>query len=147
MKVREILSRKSLSLVTVPPESLVGTVIDLLLRHNIGAVPVVSREGKLMGIFGERDVLRGLRQHGSPLTQMEVRQVMQRDLPTCETDSSVLELMNRMTRDRLRHVMVLEEGRLVGIVSVGDLVKNRLDQLETEANILRDYVIAARARS
>lgn len=145
MKVRELKRQKSADVVTTTAGTSVSAVIQVLLRQNIGAVPVVAADGTLLGIFGERDLLRALHLHGPRVQEMPVEQVMQRHLPTCEADSTLHELMSRMTRERLRHVLVLEDGRLAGIVSVGDIVKHRLDQLETETSVLRDYVTASRA--
>lgn len=145
MKVRELLQRKGSTVVSTPPGTSVGTVVQLLLRHNIGAMPVVSADDKLLGIFGERDFLRSFQLNGPRVQDMPVEQVMQRELPTCDASASLQELMGRMTRERWRHVLILEDGDVAGILSVGDIVKHRLDQLETETSILRDYVTAARA--
>jgi CBS domain-containing protein len=145
MRVRELLQRKGSHVVTTAASTPVAAVIQLLLRHNIGAVPVVDERGEVVGLIGERDLIRGIQLHGGRLEEMPAHLVMQRQLPACDADATLHELMSRMTRERLRHVLVFEGGRLAGIVSVGDIVKHRLDQLETEASVLRDYVVAARA--
>jgi CBS domain-containing protein len=145
MKVRELLRRKGSKVISTEPGTSVGSVVQLLLRHNIGAMPVVSADNKLVGIFGERDLLRAFQLHGGRIEDLPVEQVMQRQLPTCDANATLRELMGRMTRERLRHVLIMENGEVAGIVSVGDIVKHRLDQLETETNILRDIVTAARA--
>jgi CBS domain-containing protein len=147
MKVRELLQRKGHDVVSVTPKSSVSQIVQLLMRHNIGSVPVLSAEGTLQGIVSERHLVRAMQLHSGRVQDLTAEQVMERDLPTCEANTSLHELMSRMTRERLRHVLVLESGRLAGILSVGDLVKHRLEELETEASILRDYVTAARAGS
>lgn len=145
MKVRELLKQKSAGVVTASPGMIVAQVVQLMMRHNIGAVPVVSSASALLGIVSERDLVRALQLSGSRVQDLPVEQVMERQLPTCDAGASLHELMSRMTRERLRHMMVLDGGKLIGIISVGDIVKHRLEQLETETSILRDYVVAARA--
>jgi CBS domain-containing protein len=145
MKIRDLLKRKGSGVLTASAGMSVAQVVQMMMRHNIGAVPVVSGGGALVGIVSERDLVRALQLSSSRVQDLAVEQVMERELPTCDAGSSLHELMLRMTRERLRHILVLDEGQLGGIISVGDLVKHRLEELETETNILRDYVVASRA--
>jgi CBS domain-containing protein len=147
MQVRELLRRKSGAVVTVRPTDQVSTAARLLMQHNVGGLPVVAEDGSLRGFVSERDIVRGVHAVGYGLTQLSVERIMSRPAPTCSADDPLQEVMSRMTRDRLRHLIVLEHDRLTGVISVGDLVKHRLEQLETEANVLRDYVSAQRASS
>ncbi|HEV2129990.1 MAG TPA: CBS domain-containing protein [Longimicrobiaceae bacterium] len=145
-QVRELLRTKSADLVTVEPNTDVGNAVRLLQRHNIGGLPVVEPDGQLVGFLGERDVIRALDRNIDTVRGLPVSSVMEAP-PTCSPDDSLQEVMGRMTRERHRHLLVLEGGRLSGILSIGDLVKHRLDQLEMETGVLRDYVVASRART
>ncbi|MDQ3605588.1 MAG: CBS domain-containing protein [Gemmatimonadota bacterium] len=144
-QVGELLRTKSTELVTVEPDADIGTAVRLLQRHDIGGLPVVEPDGQLVGFIGERDVIRALDRSIDTVRGLPVSSFMQAP-PTCSADDSLHEVMSRMTRERHRHLVVLEGGRLAGILSIGDLVKHRLDQLEMETGVLRDYVVANRAR-
>jgi CBS domain-containing protein len=114
-----------------------------LRDRNIGAL-VVSEDGAAVdGILSERDVAYGLADHGSALLSFSVAQTMTRRVATCAPADSVADLMAKMTNRRLRHLPVVEDGRLVGIVSIGDLVKSRLDEIEEEARSLRSFIASA----
>ncbi|MBW3534030.1 MAG: CBS domain-containing protein [Gemmatimonadetes bacterium] len=132
--------------IVIGPEAPLSEAMDLLLTHEIGALPVVEDDDRPVGILSERDVVRALHKHGAPTPTLSVRRAMRTPPPTCELDTTVLEATSRMTRERARHLIVCGEGRLVAVLSVGDLVKHRLEQMETEASVLRDYVAAQRAR-
>ncbi len=146
MKVREVLRTKPAAVVTVEPELELAKAARMLIERGIGGLPVVRAGGEVIGFLSERDVVRAVQGHGGDVARVPVRVAMRRPAPTCSADDAIREVMARMTRDRLRHLVVLEEGRIVGVLSVGDLVKHRLEQLETEAGVLRDYVVAQRAR-
>jgi CBS domain-containing protein len=145
-RVGELLRGKSASLVTVESNADISTVVRLLQKHEIGGLPVIGAEGQLIGFVGERDVIRAADRNAGTLRDLPVSRFMQ-DPPTCSIDDPLHDVMAKMTRKRFRHLVVLDGGRLAGIISVGDIVKHRLDQLEMETGVLRDYVVAQRAAS
>ena len=141
MKVRNIIGDKGREVATIRSESTISTAANLLKLKGIGAL-VVSEDGsQVAGIISERDIVRGLVDHGHELLDMRVSELMTRTVKTCTLDADVTEIMGEMTRSRVRHLPVLEKGALVGIVSIGDAVKIRLDELETETNVLRDFIV------
>jgi CBS domain-containing protein len=110
--------------------------------QNVGAL-VVSRDGEhVEGLLSERDVVRGLTRYGADLLEMGVAAVMSRGVPVCSPDDSLVSVMSQMTRTRNRHLPVVENGRLCGIVSVGDVVKRRLQDMELETSVLRDAYLS-----
>ncbi|RMD62668.1 MAG: CBS domain-containing protein [Alphaproteobacteria bacterium] len=141
MKVQAMLAQKGDKIITVRPDATIETAIRLLKMEGIGAL-VVSDDGRhVQGILSERDVVRGLVTHGSELLQMHVADLMTRAVKTCTPADDVKNVMSEMTRSRIRHLPVVEGDKLVGIISIGDVVKNRLDELETETTVLRDYIV------
>ena len=141
MKVQAMLAQKGDKIITVRPDATIETAIRLLKMEGIGAL-VVSDDGRhVQGILSERDVVRGLVTHGSELLQMHVADLMTRAVKTCTPADDVKSVMSEMTRSRIRHLPVVEDDKLVGIISIGDVVKNRLDELETETTVLRDYIV------
>lgn len=137
MKVETILKGKGRSVETITPDATVTMAIHRLRTAGIGAL-VVSSDGKrASGLISERDVVRGLAEHAGRLLDMPVGEVMSKG-PTCSSEDSLKDVMTTMTRTRNRHLPVVDGGTLSGIVSIGDVVKNRLDELELEANVLRD---------
>jgi CBS domain-containing protein len=148
MRVRQLLEKKGLGkVVTVEPVADVPTAARLLMQHQIGGLPVADRSGRLVGFVAERELVRAFDHDAETLPQITVERIMRRPPPVCSADDSLYEVMERMTRGRLRHVVVVDGGRPVDIMSVGDLVKHRLDELETETGVLRDYLAARRALS
>jgi len=144
MRVRDIIRAKGTEVETVRGDSMMPVALHKLTTLNIGAL-VVSPDGALVdGVLAERDVVRGLARHGSRLLELQVRDVMTRGTPTCSPDDPVTKVMVDMTRSRNRHVPVVEDHRLCGLVSIGDVVKSRLDDLELEAAVLRDNWIVRR---
>ena len=140
MKINDVLRGKSTNdVVTITPDVTVRDLLALLAEHNIGAV-IVSGDGKAVdGIVSERDVVRKLNGHDEVL-DATVEQIMTAVVQTCEPGYDVDELMAVMTEHRIRHVPVVEDGRLVGVVSIGDVVKSRITQLEFERDQLDSYV-------
>lgn len=127
---------------TSRPDESLPVALHKLTSLRIGAL-VVSRDGRRVdGVLSERDVVRGLNRHGGRLLELTVERVMSKSVPTCGPEDSVIKVMAEMTRTRHRHMPVVEDGSLVGIVSIGDAVKSRLDELELEAAVLRDMWIA-----
>ena len=144
MRVRDVLDRKPSSVITVEPETEVGAVARLLVQHGIGGVPVATRGGRLVGFLAEREIVQAVDVHSDGVRRLRAEDVM-RPAPTCTADDPLQDVMARMTRQRLRHLVVVDDGRPAAVISVGDLVKHRLEQLETETGVLRDVVAAQRA--
>jgi CBS domain-containing protein len=140
MLVEHILRRKGRRIAIVDPEATIARALEILAQDNIGALPVV-RDDRIVGMLSERDVARGLVDRGAALLDTPVTDLMTTRLTTCRPETTIEELMTMMTMRRIRHVPVLgEDGSLAGMISIGDVVKCRLDELETEAQALRDYV-------
>jgi CBS domain-containing protein len=140
MRIAEVLKRKAHEgVITIAPEASVRELVALLAEHNVGAL-IVSRDGSSVdGIVSERDVVRRL--HGDPaVLESTIDSIMTSTVHTCEPQSSLDELMVLMTQHRVRHVPVVLEDRLVGIISIGDVVKNRMAELEFERDQLDSYV-------
>jgi CBS domain-containing protein len=144
MRVREILAKKPHRVITVESNAELNTAARLMMRHEIGGLPVVAHGRTPIGFIAERDVVDALDRYDGPIGHLRVESVM-RPLPACTPDDTLAEVMTRMTRHRLRHLVVLDQHALVGVLSVGDLVRHRMEQLETETGVLRDYVAAHRA--
>ena len=144
MKVASILKSKGGRVVTMRPDSSITAVIQRMKLERIGAI-VISADGeRIDGIVSERDIVYGLAdQHGDFLA-LKVSDVMTREVITCTPEDRIKQVMARMTHSRVRHVPVVDSGRLRGIVSIGDVVKNRLEEAELEATVLRDAYIAVR---
>jgi CBS domain-containing protein len=143
MNVETILRGKGRDVVTIRPRDAVATALALLRDRNIGAL-VVSEDGNTVeGIISERDIVHGLADHGSALLALQVAAAMSTPAATCDPADSVADLMAEMTNRRIRHLPVVSNGRLIGIVSIGDLVKSRLDEIEYEAHSLRSFIAGA----
>lgn len=139
MRISEVLASKPIQdVITVAPGATVRELIALLAQHNVGALVVCDGE-TLAGIVSERDVVRSLRED-EELLDRPVSTIMTSEVQTCSPDMRVNDLMQVMTTGRFRHLPVLDEGRLVGIVSIGDVVKHRMDELEFERDQLDSYV-------
>ncbi len=143
--VSDLIRRKQTDVITVQSTTDVASTVHLLMTNSIGGVPVVSAEGVAVGFVAERDIVKALESNREQTLRLPVQQIMRHPAPTCGAEDSLRDVMARMTRDRLRHLVVIEAGRVAGVLSVGDIVKYRLEQLETEAGVLRDYVAAQRA--
>ncbi|MBE1536152.1 CBS domain-containing protein [Actinomadura algeriensis] len=140
MRIRDILRRKGGTVVTVPPEKTVRELLAVLAEHNVGAV-VVSADGEtIVGIASERDVVRRLHEHGAELLGRPVSAIMTAEVRSCAPGDLVQDLRRTMTEHRFRHMPVVEDGRLTGIVSIGDVVKSAIDALESEREHLVDYI-------
>lgn len=140
MNVETILRDKGRTVATIHPDQPVAAALAALCEQNIGAL-VVSRDGERVdGMISERDIVHGLADHGGALLSLEIAAVMTRRVPTCEPADGVAALMAEMTNRRIRHLPVLHQGRLAGIVSIGDLVKSRLDEIEYETRSLRSFI-------
>ncbi|MBV9824521.1 MAG: CBS domain-containing protein [Alphaproteobacteria bacterium] len=140
MNVQGILQQKGDAVTTIRPDATVADAVETLDRERIGAL-IVSEDGEgVDGVLSERDIVMALARHGDDLLSRSVDSVMTRAVVTCEPADSVGDLMAEMTSRRIRHFPVVADGRLCGIVSIGDLVKSRLDEVEFEANSLRSFI-------
>jgi CBS domain-containing protein len=141
MKVAAMLALKGGKVATTRPDAPIATVIRILNLENIGALIVTEESGHIAGIISERDIVRALVDRGGTLLETHVSELMTRTVKTTTPDANIKDVMAEMTRSRVRHLPVVEDGRLTGIVSIGDVVKNRLEELETETSVLRDYIV------
>lgn len=142
MTIATILERKGSDVISVASDARVGEVVAMLDEKRIGAVPVVDG-GKVVGIFSERDVIRGLAEEGAAALDRRVGDVMTAPAINVARDYSILAALALMTARRIRHLPVLEGDALVGFVSIGDLVKLRIDRIEAEAEAMREYIQGA----
>lgn len=142
MFVRDLLAVKGRDVATISQERSVTDALAVLRDRGIGAVVVTGREGPLVGILSERDVVRALVEHGGATLELAVADLMSTTVTTCTQETSLNDLMATMTDQHIRHVPVLDEGRLAGLVSIGDVVKARVDELEHVRRELLDYVNA-----
>jgi CBS domain-containing protein len=143
MNVESILRTKGNRVATVSPQATIVEAVAVLKREGVGAL-VVSRDGNAVeGILSERDVIHGLASQGEALLRTKVEQLMTRRVFTCAPRDSVADLMAEMTQRRIRHIPVLRDGGLAGIVSIGDVVKSRLDEMEYETSSLRSFIAGA----
>ncbi|HZQ14813.1 MAG TPA: CBS domain-containing protein [Pseudolabrys sp.] len=145
MNVQAILAAKTIGgdIVGIEPTAHLAAAANLLARHRIGALVIRGAGGRLAGILSERDIVRALAEHGAAALDLPVGQVMTRDVETCNEDESCARIMERMTAGRFRHMPVLRGGKLVGLVSIGDVVKQRVDEIERESEAMRDYIRSA----
>jgi len=139
-KVSAILKSKGHHVVTVATGDTVASVARVLTRNRIGAAPVLNAGGELVGIISERDIIRAMSEHADQVLQFPADQLMTRDVKTCSSDDQLVDVMGVMTLQRIRHLPVIENGALHGIVSIGDVVKQRLEEVQSEAEELRRYI-------
>jgi CBS domain-containing protein len=143
MSIESILRRKGTEVTTIAPEASTKSAVDWLRAKNIGAL-VVASGNAVLGLISEREIVHAFSRYGETAASMPVKEIMQYGVTTVSPDESVNRVMNLMTRHRVRHMPVLRGGNLAGIVSIGDVVKYRLEELELETNVLRDVYNAAR---
>ena len=139
--VANLLQGKGSQVVTVSPETPVSALVRLLAERRIGAAPVVDAAGRVVGIVSERDVVRGLAGDAAVLDH-PVSRLMTSEVKTCSLGDTVLEVMEVMTAGRFRHLPVVENGRLAGIVSIGDVVKQRIEEAQFEVDALKSYIVS-----
>jgi CBS domain-containing protein len=143
MNVKTILSVKGSEVITIGPTATLEEAIATLSRNRIGALVVLGADQRVIGILSERDIVRALSERGAGALKEPLSQTMTRVVVSCCEADTVSDLMERMTRGRFRHIPVLEQERLVGIISIGDVVKQRLGEMERESEALRDYIQTA----
>ncbi len=143
MNIQRILRAKGRDVETIRPEAKVGEAAMTMRRKGIGAL-VVSRDGRTIeGIISERDIVHALPDHGAHLAELFVSALMTRDVVRCDPGDSVSDLMMLMTERRVRHIPVVERGQLAGIVSIGDVVKSRIEEVESDAHAMRELIAHA----
>ena len=142
MSIESILQQKGKKVITVTPATRVGAAAHRMRLEVIGAI-IVSENGKhIDGILSERDIVHGLTQHGAEVIDMPVSALMSHHVMTCNPEDSIAHVMRLMTQHRIRHVPVVSGNILEGVVSIGDVVKSRLSDMELETNVLRDFAVA-----
>jgi CBS domain-containing protein len=142
MQVKHILREKGREVVTIAGEAMLSEAARLLARRNIGAVIIADSQGGVAGILSERDIVRAVAMHSVAALAHSVARHMTRAVSVCSQTDNVDDLMETMTRERFRHMPVIDDGRLCGIVSIGDVVKTRIEETVREAESLREYIVA-----
>jgi len=140
MHVAAVIKRKGSNVVSIAPDRTIADATKLLTENRIGAVLVLDGTSGILGIISERDIIRGLAQHGTGALGQRVDALMTRDVQHCSPRDTIADVMNVMTKRRFRHLPVVDEGKLLGMISIGDVVKQRLDETELEVETLRGYV-------
>lgn len=142
MSVKAILQTKGASVLSITSEASVAEAVAMLAKHRIGALPVING-GAVLGIFSERDVVYGLAKEGAAALERPVSEVMTTPAMTVDSDCAVLAALSLMSRRRIRHLPVVDADGLVGFISIGDLVKYRIEKIESEAEAMRSYIQSA----
>jgi len=143
MTVQAILSRKGRDVVTIAPTAQLSEAVKLLAERRIGAVIVTGPDNRVAGILSERDIVRSLGALGPAALDENVAAVMTRKVTSCAETDTISVIMERMTEGKFRHMPVLDQGRLTGVISIGDVVKCRVEEIEGESNALREYIATA----
>ncbi len=143
MNVKTILAAKGGDIYSIDPTANLAAAATLLSTHRIGAAVIRGAGGRLAGILSERDIVRAVSEHGAAALALPVGQVMTRNVTTCGEDDSIADIMERMTDGKFRHVPVLKNNKLVGVISIGDVVKQRVEEVERDADAMRDYIQTA----
>lgn len=142
MNVAAILKGKGRAVATARPETSLQTIIEKLTAKRIGAIIIVGANGTVAGIISERDIIRAIAERGAGCLERPVSEFMTRQVVICSEADTLDQLMATMTAGRFRHIPVVEDGALVGIVSIGDVVKHHIAEVEMEASALRTYLLA-----
>ena len=143
MTVKAILSRKGRDVVTIAPTANLSEAVALLADKRIGAVIVTGADDRVAGILSERDIVRALGERGADALGDNIAAVMTRKVTTCAEADTISVIMERMTTGKFRHMPVVEQGRLAGVISIGDVVKFRVEEIERETDALREYIATA----
>ena len=143
MTVKTILSTKGGDVISIEPTASLETAVKTLAKHRIGALLVLGPDRRVVGILSERDIVRALAEHGAAVLTQPLSQVMTRKVVTCGETETVGTLMEQMTAGKFRHIPVVEQDQVVGIISIGDVVKHRLHEMGQESAALRDYIQTA----
>ena len=143
MTVSIILAAKGREVVSVEPNATLTSVVALLAERRIGAALVLGVDRRIVGIVSERDIVRALGERGTAALDDPVSRIMTRRVSTCTEGETISSIMERMTEGKFRHVPVVDQGRVVGIISIGDVVKHRLHEMECDSAAMRDYILTA----
>jgi CBS domain-containing protein len=143
MTVSIILAEKGRGVVTVEPGASLSEAVRILAEKRIGAALVLGADRRIAGIISERDIVRTLAERGAAALAEPVSQTMTRKVETCNEGETVVSIMERMTAGKFRHMPVVDQGRLIGVVSIGDIVKHRVHEMERESVAMRDYIMTA----
>jgi CBS domain-containing protein len=143
MSVQAILSSKGGNVLTIEPTASIRAAAKILAVRRIGALVVTGPEQRVIGIVSERDIVHVLAMRGAEALDLPLTEIMTRKVATCSPSDTISSIMERMTAGKFRHVPVVDQGRLAGIISIGDVVKHRLQEMEFEQNALRDYIQTA----
>ncbi len=140
MYVRDILKNKGNDVISVTASDPISAVLSLMADKQIGAVLVTGERGAIAGIISERDIVRSIKNHKEAMFGKTVGDLMTAEVVTCSSQDSISAIMGMMTSRRFRHVPVVDDGELVGVISIGDVVKSRIEEAEAEAEALRKYI-------
>lgn len=140
MTVRSILDSKGHNVVSIDPSTRLGTAVETLAKRRIGAILVMNESGRIEGILSERDIVRVIAERGAGILNEPVTAAMTRNVVTCDRTATVGSIMETMTRNKFRHLPVVEDGRVVGVISIGDVVNHRLMEFEREQEAMREYI-------
>lgn len=143
MTVRKILNLKGSDVVTIAPEKKLLDAIALLAKHRIGALIVTGKKSEVLGVLSERDIVRLLSNKDNNRFENTVESAMTSPVKSCEPDDTIQRIMHVMTQGRFRHMPVVENGKLAGVISIGDVVKLRLEEMERESEHLKEYIATA----
>jgi CBS domain-containing protein len=143
MTVSIILAGKGRDVVTIEPSASLAQAVRVLAEKRIGAALILGADKRIAGIISERDIVRALAARGATVLDEPVSQTMTRKVETCNENEAVATIMERMTAGKFRHMPVVDQGRVIGVVSIGDIVKHRVHEIERESVALRDYIMTA----
>lgn len=143
MTIGMILSDKGREIVSIEPAATLKSAATLLAEKRIGAVVILGADHRIIGILSERDIVRAIGERGIAALDESVSQTMTRKVSTCTEGETLISILERMTEGKFRHVPVVDQGRLTGIVSIGDVVKHHLQEMERDSAAMRDYILTA----
>lgn len=143
MKVKDILTAKGRDVVVIEPTADLHSAAKLLASRKIGVLIILGAGGRIAGILSERDIVRAVAVGGASALDLPVGQAMTRDVMTCAEDDGCAEIMDRMTKGKFRHLPVVQDAKMVGLISIGDVVKQRVEEIERESDAMRDYIQTA----
>ncbi len=143
MHVERILTSKGSDVITVSTDETIGKAAEILFDNRIGAVLVRNEDGSVEGVLSERDIVRGMAQIGAHCTEAQVSDLMTRNVVYCLPEDNIDTIMSVMTEHRIRHLPVMRDDQLLGIISIGDVVKYRIEEIENEAAAMRQYIATA----
>ncbi len=143
MTVSIILANKGREVVSIEPNASLAEAVRLLGGKRIGAALILGADRRIAGIISERDIVRVLAERGAAVLEEPVSQTMTRKVESCNESDTVAHIMERMTQGKFRHMPVVDQGQVVGLVSIGDIVKHRLHEMERESTAMRDYIMTA----